>query len=631
MAQPIMTLIKTRPVGRKDNLQMICKELNIKFDEKNDSNAVLQANIATHTQNFPDSDAHVRLLAKDMIDEFKQIKSTENSQAVEKAGIVDLTSPTQTVADSQIPLVDEPTQPTATTAPPTDTPAPIEKSPIENDLKRKLNESENSDDLDDFMMENKRQKTLIEDLLQTLKDERTESKKERAESKRERAESQRERAELKMALDNISVSLETGNKLKEKYFTEKFEQVDVAFQVISDKTNETLTTVKNVQKELSKINTKSPVNSTPLRATLPLTPTAPPFIPSVPSHAPTLWPSAPPLPMPVTRGSNSNNGSNRSSNNGRNIGSNNRCSSGSNSSSNRSISSEPASPRRNIQAKNVLPNSPKPYQREKKSKLLLITDSNGSDLNVDTLKPESSGTKFRRSTTKSANTYVPKIKDPEQVTDIVFQVGLNDFRDGDKPEIIQENYLDMQMSYSKIFPNARQHICAIPPLQNGHNKVNEQLQKLSAYTQTNFVSTKEFKDINTGKIRPNLMKDFVHYNDWGVKILAKQIKKSLYSTANIGSKQLENMCRISEVNPEFPEPMEIESTVTSSPSAASASEASPSAVSQSSVSPSATSPSATSPSATPPTSASLSAVSPSAVPLSVTSPNVAPSTPADAH
>ena len=70
-------------------------------------------------------------------------------------------------------------------------------------------------------------------------------------------------------------------------------------------------------------------------------------------------------------------------------------------------------------------------------------------------------------------------------------------------------------------------------LQNGHNKVNDQLQKLSSFTQTNFVSTKEFKDKRTGKIRSNLMKDFVHYNDWGVKILAQQIKKSLYSIANI--------------------------------------------------------------------------------------------------
>ena len=79
MAQPIMNLVKTHPVGRKDNLQRICKELNIQFDEKTDSNAVLQANIATHIQNFPDSDTHIRVLAKDMINEFKQIKSTENS------------------------------------------------------------------------------------------------------------------------------------------------------------------------------------------------------------------------------------------------------------------------------------------------------------------------------------------------------------------------------------------------------------------------------------------------------------------------------------------------------------------------------------------------------------------------
>ena len=179
-----------------------------------------------------------------------------------------------------------------------------------------------------------------------------------------------------------------------------------------------------------------------------------------------------------------------------------------------------------IRANNAPLNQPKPDQSKKKSMLLLITDSNGKDLEVNTLKPESSGVKFKRSTTKSATEYVPKISEPEQVTDIVFNVGLNDFRDGDKPEKVQENYLDMQMCYNKQFTNARQHICAIPPLQNGHNKVNEHLQKLSSYTQTNFVRTKEFKDKNTGKIRSNLLKDFVHYNDWGVRILAKQIKKA---------------------------------------------------------------------------------------------------------
>ena len=237
----------------------------------------------------------------------------------------------------------------------------------------------------------------------------------------------------------------------------------------------------------------------------------------------------------------------------------------------------------------------------------MITDSNGRDLDVNTLKPESSGIKFRRSTTKSATQYVPKISDPEQVSDIIFQFGLNDFRDGDKPDKIQENYLDMQLTYSQHFPNARQHVCAIPPLQNGHNKVNDQLQKLSSFTQTNFVSTKNFKDQNTGKIRSNLLKDFVHYNDWGVRILAQQIKKSLYSDANFGSKQLENMRRMTENNSECAEPMETEST------APSLSAVAQSAVSTNAVSMSAMPPSAVNTSAIPPSATSPSAVSPISV------------------
>ena len=51
-------------------------------------------------------------------------------------------------------------------------------------------------------------------------------------------------------------------------------------------------------------------------------------------------------------------------------------------------------------------------------------------------------------------------------------------------------------------------------------------------TGSNFVSTKPFLDRNTGKMRANWMRDRLHYNEWGVRMLAKEVKKSLYSLAN---------------------------------------------------------------------------------------------------
>ena len=86
----------------------------------------------------------------------------------------------------------------------------------------------------------------------------------------------------------------------------------------------------------------------------------------------------------------------------------------------------------------------------------------------------------------------------------------------------------MQLNYDEKFPNARQHLTALPPLGEKHSKANHLLQKLTAYTESNFISTKVFCDKTTKKLRANLMeRDGYHYNDWGVRMLAKEIKKSL--------------------------------------------------------------------------------------------------------
>ena len=62
------------------------------------------------------------------------------------------------------------------------------------------------------------------------------------------------------------------------------------------------------------------------------------------------------------------------------------------------------------------------------------------------------------------------------------------------------------------------------------------LNRLATHTGSNLVSTKHFRDRNTGHMRSNLMNG-IHYNDIGVRILAKEMKKSLYSEAN-----LDNIC-----------------------------------------------------------------------------------------
>ena len=117
------------------------------------------------------------------------------------------------------------------------------------------------------------------------------------------------------------------------------------------------------------------------------------------------------------------------------------------------------------------------------------------------------------------------------------QVGFNDYRKGSSPQEIQEKFLSMQLEYFEKYPLARQHIMAIPPIGKTHGDVNDVLQKLSKFTETNFISLKALRDTRTERIRPNLMYG-IHYNEYGIKLVARDIKKSLYSDANRENRQL---------------------------------------------------------------------------------------------
>ena len=153
------------------------------------------------------------------------------------------------------------------------------------------------------------------------------------------------------------------------------------------------------------------------------------------------------------------------------------------------------------------------------------------------MKPGTKAIREPAYTIKEATNNIPAVENPNEVEDVIFQVGLNDFRKGFNAKDIQDNYLDMQLKYKEHFPNARQHITAIPPLANGHREVNKSLQKLSKFTESNYISAKNFQDKTTGKLRAGLMNG-IHYNEWGIRTIAKETKKSLYSTANIGTNQL---------------------------------------------------------------------------------------------
>ena len=82
--------------------------------------------------------------------------------------------------------------------------------------------------------------------------------------------------------------------------------------------------------------------------------------------------------------------------------------------------------------------------RNPKPKVLVVSDSNGSRLNLHQLKPEAQVIKAERFTVVEATDKIPNIDDHTNVKDIVFQVGFNDYRKGTTPETIQEKYLNIK-------------------------------------------------------------------------------------------------------------------------------------------------------------------------------------------
>ena len=176
------------------------------------------------------------------------------------------------------------------------------------------------------------------------------------------------------------------------------------------------------------------------------------------------------------------------------------------------------------------------------------------------MKPGTRVTRAKRSTIRKAIEYVPKIENSEHVEDVMFMLGLNDLRDGLTPEEVEEKTQDMLLLYQKHFPNARFHIVGVPPTDVvQHEEINEAFDKLAKFTGSQYVSTKVFLDEHTKSIRLKTMRDKVHYNDWGVRTICKEMKKSLFSPDNIGNTKLATLNRLRDQEPsKVTHPVEVE-------------------------------------------------------------------------
>ena len=181
-----------------------------------------------------------------------------------------------------------------------------------------------------------------------------------------------------------------------------------------------------------------------------------------------------------------------------------------------------------------------PKRPTRNGRVLFVHDYIGTDLNPHQLKPGTRVIAAKRSTLEEATEKTGKIENKDEIEDIVYVVGNDNLAKNDTPDQMQDKAQKMFFTFNEKYPNARMHMTGVIPLDNTqHHETNQALHKLCKHTGSNFITTKPFLDKTTKKIRHNTLNNKGNrLNEWGVRIIAKEIKKSLYSTANRGSNKL---------------------------------------------------------------------------------------------
>ena len=137
--------------------------------------------------------------------------------------------------------------------------------------------------------------------------------------------------------------------------------------------------------------------------------------------------------------------------------------------------------------------------------ILVVHDSNGDKINMQRLKPGTNVVGARRVTIQKAIDSLPCVDDPQNVSDILYNVSLNDSRNGLSPEKVREALFEMIKNYHNKFKNARHHLTGLLPLSDRQIETSDQIRVLANNAGCQFVSTKAFRDHNMGELRGNLI------------------------------------------------------------------------------------------------------------------------------
>ena len=164
-------------------------------------------------------------------------------------------------------------------------------------------------------------------------------------------------------------------------------------------------------------------------------------------------------------------------------------------------------------------NEPKKQEETNGDIILLVGDSNSNQLLSNQLHNQKQVRKLKRSTIKEAIEYIPPCEKPEKVTDIVLQLGVNDMRRGATTKDIENLTFNL------------------------HG-----LRELAQRTGSNFIGLRGMMDRYTNRLRANMIQyDGLHFTEIGVRILAKEMKRSLYSTANqVNRNEIHDLSRLQQ-------------------------------------------------------------------------------------
>ena len=160
--------------------------------------------------------------------------------------------------------------------------------------------------------------------------------------------------------------------------------------------------------------------------------------------------------------------------------------------------------------------------------VLIIGDSNTDKLVPSMLHGAKHVVIEKRFRLDDAMKRIPKVQGSHRVTDVVMLTGINDVKLSNAS--IQANILKTDETcreYSSKFPRAKIHIGSIAPSNGKHSEYNTQLKRLANERNAPFIAIDQMYDRKSGYLKHDMVKG-IHYTDAGVKILAKQIKRSLY-------------------------------------------------------------------------------------------------------